>query len=49
MDARGLTESGLIDGATPSTMDELGILTVEVDKILVFNDRGTNRLVQYLT
>jgi uncharacterized protein involved in oxidation of intracellular sulfur len=36
MDARGLTESDLVEGAARSTMDELGQLTVAADKVLVF-------------
>lgn len=36
MDARGLTEADLLDGATRSTMDELTALTVAADKVLVF-------------
>jgi len=36
MDARGLTETELVEGATRSTMDELTELTVEADKVLVF-------------
>jgi uncharacterized protein involved in oxidation of intracellular sulfur len=36
MDARGLAESDLIEGATRSTMDELTALTMVADKVLVF-------------
>jgi uncharacterized protein involved in oxidation of intracellular sulfur len=36
MDARGLTEAELIEGAKRSTMDELTELTFEADKTLVF-------------
>ena len=36
MDARGITELELIEGARRSTMDELGELTSSVDKVLVF-------------
>ena len=36
MDARGLTEAELIDGARRSSMDELAASTIEVDKVLVF-------------
>lgn len=36
MDARGLAESDLVQGATRSTMDELTTLTVAADKVLVF-------------
>ena len=36
MDARGLTEAELIDGARRSTMDELAQATVTADKVLVF-------------
>ena len=36
MDARGITESMLIDGATRSTMDALGDHTLAADKVLVF-------------
>ena len=35
-DARGLTETDLVEGAARSTMDELGQLTVAADKVLVF-------------
>ena len=36
MDARGITESMLIEGATRSTMDALGDHTLAADKVLVF-------------
>jgi uncharacterized protein involved in oxidation of intracellular sulfur len=36
MDARGLADAELVDGAARSTMDELGQLTVAADKVLVF-------------
>lgn len=36
MDARGLAESEIIEGARRSTMDELATATVEADKLLVF-------------
>jgi len=36
MDARGLTEADLIDGARRSSMDELAASTMAADKILVF-------------
>jgi uncharacterized protein involved in oxidation of intracellular sulfur len=36
MDARGITETMLIDGATRSTMDVLGDATLAADKVLVF-------------
>src|SRR5215472_334096 len=36
MDARGLTEAELIEGARRSTMDELAQATAEADKVLVF-------------
>ena len=36
MDARGVTEQMLVDGATRSTMDALGDATLESDKVLVF-------------
>jgi len=35
MDARGLTEADLVDGATRSSMDELAKATAAADKILV--------------
>ncbi len=36
MDARGLDEPDLFDGAHRSTLDELTIWTMEADKVLVF-------------
>jgi uncharacterized protein involved in oxidation of intracellular sulfur len=36
MDARGLTDTELVEGAARSTMDELTELTVNADKVLVF-------------
>ena len=36
MDARGLEDVALIEGARRSTMDELAGVTVEADKVLVF-------------
>ncbi len=36
MDARGLTEAELIDGARRSSMDELAAATLLADKVLVF-------------
>jgi len=36
MDARGLTEAELIEGARRSTMDELAKAAIEADKVLVF-------------
>ena len=36
MDARGLTQADLLDGANRSTMDELTQETVDADKVLVF-------------
>jgi uncharacterized protein involved in oxidation of intracellular sulfur len=36
MDARGLTDAELVDGATRSTMDELTEMTVHAEKVLVF-------------
>jgi uncharacterized protein involved in oxidation of intracellular sulfur len=36
MDARGLTEAELVDGAQRSTMDELAKATAGADKLLVF-------------
>ena len=36
MDARGLGEAELMDGARRSTMDELAAATIEADKVLVF-------------
>ena len=36
MDARGIGEAELIEGARRSTMDELASATIEADKVLVF-------------
>lgn len=36
MDARGLSEGELIEGAHRSNMEELAIATLEADKVLVF-------------
>jgi len=36
MDARGLDDAALTEGACRSTMDELASATVEADKVLVF-------------
>jgi uncharacterized protein involved in oxidation of intracellular sulfur len=36
MDARGMTDEDIMDGARRSTMDELAATTVEADKVLVF-------------
>lgn len=36
MDARGLGDSELMEGARRSTMDELAAATVDADKVLVF-------------
>ena len=36
MDARGLTDDEIIEGARRSTMDELAAATVEADKMLVY-------------
>lgn len=36
MDARGLDDAALMQGACRSTMDELATSTIEADKILVF-------------
>lgn len=36
MDARGLTDPDLMDGARRSSMDELAAATSEADKVLVF-------------
>jgi uncharacterized protein involved in oxidation of intracellular sulfur len=36
MDARGLTNTELVEGAARSTMDELTEMTVNADKVLVF-------------
>jgi uncharacterized protein involved in oxidation of intracellular sulfur len=36
MDARGLREDELVEGCQRSTLDRLGVLTVEADQVLVF-------------
>jgi uncharacterized protein involved in oxidation of intracellular sulfur len=36
LDARGLTEDQLIEGAPRSTMEELALWTVEADEVLTF-------------
>lgn len=36
MDARGLTENDLVEGAARSSMDELAKTTIAADKVLVF-------------
>lgn len=36
MDARGINDTELIDGARRSTMDELAGVTLEADRVLVF-------------
>jgi uncharacterized protein involved in oxidation of intracellular sulfur len=36
MDARGLTETELMDGARRSSMDELAAATLQADRVLVF-------------
>jgi len=36
MHARGIGETGLVEGARRSTMDELAAATIEADKVLVF-------------
>ena len=36
MDARGLTDQDVVDGARRSTMGELAQWTAEADKVLVF-------------
>lgn len=36
MDARGLSDGELMDGARRSTMDELAKATIDADKVLVF-------------
>lgn len=36
MDARGLADGELLEGARRSTMDELAAATVEADKVLVY-------------
>jgi uncharacterized protein involved in oxidation of intracellular sulfur len=36
MDARGLAEAELIEGARRSSMDELAVATLQADKVVVF-------------
>ena len=36
MDARGLAETDIVDGAKRSTMDELAAATLAADKVIVF-------------
>lgn len=36
MDARGLSETELVEGARRSSMDELAALTLAADKVMVF-------------
>ncbi|MGB8315993.1 MAG: DsrE family protein, partial [Aestuariivirga sp.] len=36
MEARGMTEADMVDGAHRSTMDELAAATLAADKIMVF-------------
>jgi uncharacterized protein involved in oxidation of intracellular sulfur len=36
MDARGLTDAELLDGASRSTMDQLASTVIEADKVFVF-------------
>ncbi|HEX9837320.1 MAG TPA: DsrE family protein, partial [Alphaproteobacteria bacterium] len=36
MDARGLAETDIVDGARRSTMDELAAATLAADKVIVF-------------
>lgn len=36
MDARGIADAELLEGARRSTMDELAAATVEADKVLIF-------------
>ncbi len=36
MDARGMTDDDVMDGAARSTMDELGEATISAEKVLVF-------------
>lgn len=36
MDARGLTETEIIEGARRSSMDDLASMTAAADKVLVF-------------
>lgn len=36
MDARGITDEEVVEGARRSTMDELASITLEADRVLVF-------------
>ena len=36
MDARGLSDTELVEGVARSTMDELTEMTIDADKVLVF-------------
>jgi len=36
MDARGMTDNDVMDGARRSNMDELAAATIEADKVIVF-------------
>jgi uncharacterized protein involved in oxidation of intracellular sulfur len=36
MDARGISDGDLLEGARRSTMDELANTTAEADKVLIF-------------
>jgi uncharacterized protein involved in oxidation of intracellular sulfur len=36
MDARGMTNDDVMEGARRSTMDDLAAKTIEADKVLVF-------------
>lgn len=36
MDARGMSDDDVLEGAKRSTMDELGVATTAADKVLVF-------------
>ncbi len=36
MDARGLTDTDLVEGARRSSMDELAAATIAADRMLVF-------------
>jgi uncharacterized protein involved in oxidation of intracellular sulfur len=36
LDARGITEAEIMEGACRSTMDELAAATIAADKVLVF-------------
>lgn len=36
MDARGMTDDDIMDGARRSTMDELAVATAEAEMVLVF-------------